>query len=360
VAHRTVAAILVLITMGVEHVPARAGSNDGPELSPAFAAFSLNPELALNDEKRQARHSVTVTAVPVPETPFTEDQVRSMVHDGLGDWSGAKAIERRGLDFWPTENFLESLRAAGASPSFLASVLAAKHSERANAPKPANQLQVFALLAAQVPSHRVALLVRERGVDFEPNNEYLREVLLAGGDEELRNALKDARIANPEPVNPAAQRRVANAAHHAAQGAEFARNAEYAQAEQEYRAALLDSQDGDLYLGLAFVQGKLQEWNAAESAARDALRLNPHNGMAHAYCGAALAQKGDWSAAIAEEREALRLNADNAFAHNELGVALEKQGDRRGALVEYRAASTLDPGDAAYRQNYTRMFQHLK
>jgi hypothetical protein len=41
--------------------------------------------------------------------PFTQDQVQGMVRDGLGDETGAKAIEQRGIDFAPTEDFLQSL-----------------------------------------------------------------------------------------------------------------------------------------------------------------------------------------------------------------------------------------------------------
>ena len=46
--------------------------------------------------------------------PFTQDQVQGMVRDGLGDETGAKAIEQRGIDFSPTEDFLQSLKTAGA------------------------------------------------------------------------------------------------------------------------------------------------------------------------------------------------------------------------------------------------------
>ena len=41
----------------------------------------------------------------------------------------------------------------------------------ASAKKPLNQVQVFALLAGQVPSHRVTMLVQERGIDFEPTDD---------------------------------------------------------------------------------------------------------------------------------------------------------------------------------------------
>ena len=41
------------------------------------------------------------------QKPFTRDQVQGMVRDGLGDESGAKLIEQRGIDFAPVEDFLQ-------------------------------------------------------------------------------------------------------------------------------------------------------------------------------------------------------------------------------------------------------------
>jgi hypothetical protein len=49
-----------------------------------------------------------------PAKPLTQDQVQSLVHSGLGDETGAKLIEQRGIDFAPAEDFLQSLKAAGA------------------------------------------------------------------------------------------------------------------------------------------------------------------------------------------------------------------------------------------------------
>jgi hypothetical protein len=115
------------------------------------------------------------------QKPFTQEQVSNMVRDGFGDESGAKLIEQRGIDFAPAEDFIQSLKAAGASEAFLNALRAAKPPEPASAKKPLNQVQVFALLAGQVPSHRVAMLVNERGIDSDPQQEYLDEVRLGGG-----------------------------------------------------------------------------------------------------------------------------------------------------------------------------------
>ena len=49
-----------------------------------------------------------------------------MVRAGLGDDSGAKLIEQRGIDFAPVGDLVESLKAAGASEAFLKTLGATK------------------------------------------------------------------------------------------------------------------------------------------------------------------------------------------------------------------------------------------
>jgi len=145
------------------------------------------------------------------QKPLTKDQVKSLVRSGLGDESGAKLIEQRGIDFAPAEDFLRSLKAASASEAFLKALRAAKqpHQPDEALKKPLNQVQVFALLAGQVPSHRVAILGQGRGIDFDVKDDYLRELRLAGGDDELINALRSAKVTKPATVDPATQTRQA-------------------------------------------------------------------------------------------------------------------------------------------------------
>ena len=96
-------------------------------------------------------HFMLITAVILTlpmrarQKPFTQEQVSNMVRDGFGDESGAKLIEQRGIDFVPPEEFIQSLKAAGASEAFLKALRAAKPPEPASAKKPLNQLQIFAL-----------------------------------------------------------------------------------------------------------------------------------------------------------------------------------------------------------------------
>jgi tetratricopeptide (TPR) repeat protein len=280
------------------------------------------------------------------QTPLTQDQVQSLVRDGFGDDSGAKLIEQRGIKFAPAEDFMRSLKAAGASEAFLKALRTAKPSEPASAMKPINQVQVFALMAGGVAGHRVTMLVQERGIDFEPTNDYLQEVRLAGGEEELISALKSAKVTKPAIVDPAAQARQTEIRQHVARGAGLEKKGQYGAAEQEYRAALLlDSQNADLYLRLSNVLFGQQKWDDAESSAREALRLDPTD-VAHASLGATLGKKGDRDGEIAEEREALRLNPNLAEAHLSLGVALGHKGDWDGQITEEHEALRLNPSFA--------------
>jgi tetratricopeptide (TPR) repeat protein len=284
------------------------------------------------------------------QKPLTREQVQGLVRDGLGDESGAKLIEQRGIDFAPAEDFLQSLKAAGASEAFLKALRAAKQPEPVSGKKPLNQVQVFALLAGQVTSHRVAMLVRERGVDFEPQQDYLDEVRLGGGDDDLITALKSAKVTKPATVDPAAEARLAELRQHVARGTQLANKGQYADAEMEYRAALLlDSQSADIYMSLAYVLGQQKKWDDAAVAERAALRLNPDNDLAHAHLGDALGDKGDWDGEITEEREALRLNPGNSVAHHNLGIALQSKGDLDGAIAEYREALRLKPNNDVAR-----------
>ena len=280
------------------------------------------------------------------QKPFTQVQVSNMVRAGLGDDSGAKLIEQRGIDFPPSEDYIQSLKAAGASEAFLNALRTAKRPEPASAKKPLNQVQVFALLVGQVPSHRVTMLVQERGIDFEPTDDYLQEVRLAGGEDELISALKGAKVTKPESVDAALQARQTQVRQHLARAGEFYRGKRYADAEAELRAAVrLAPEDAELHDDLGVALGSKGDWDGEITEEREALRLDPNNEMAHLNLGAALGNRGDLDGAIAEEREALRLDPNNEKAHANLGVALGNKGDWDGEIAEYREALRLDPNN---------------
>lgn len=280
------------------------------------------------------------------QKPLTQQQVTDLVSAGLGDESGAKMIEQRGIDFQPTDDYLQRLQAAGAKEGFLAALRAAKSPAATNA-TPLSRVQIFSLLVAKIPTQRIALLIQERGIDFDATDEYYQEVQVAGGDDEVIAAIKTARVIKAVAVDPTAASRQAEMQRHAAHGAEFFQNQHYAEAASEYRAAVqLDPQNPDLRLTLGITLAWLNDWDGAISELREAVRLSPNNDRAHESLGAALKGKGDWDGAIAEEREAIRLNPNDPYAHRDLGEALEEKGDWDDAIAEEREAVHLGPNDA--------------
>ena len=250
-----------------------------------------------------------------------------MVRAGLGDDSGAKLIEQRGIDFAPAEDFIQSLKAAGASEAFLNALRAAKPPEPASAKKPLNQVQVFALLVGEVPSHRVTMLVQERGIDFEPTDDYLQEVRLAGGEDELISALKSAKVTKPETVDPAAQagRPKFGSTSRAVRNS-YRTNGILTPRLSIARRFVWRLKTPTCTSASARRLGTNGDWDGEIAEEREALRLNPNNEMAHVNLGVALGGKGDWDGAIAEEREALRLNPKNDLAHVNLGRSAGEQG----------------------------------
>jgi len=179
-----------IVTPGVS--PARADVVPTFRSAPRLSRFHQPTQLRFPNMYGAGLKPGATTAIPTPAKPFTQEQVSNMVRDGFGDESGAKLIEQRGIDVAPFEDSLQTLKAASAREAFLNALRAAvapnfssAHAELkfsattlsttappepASAKKPLNQVQVFALLVGQVPSHRVTMLVQERGIDFEPTD----------------------------------------------------------------------------------------------------------------------------------------------------------------------------------------------
>jgi len=310
------------------------------------------------------------------QNPLTQDQVQGLVRSGLGDDSGAKLIEQRGIDFTPSEDFLQSLKAGGASEAFLKALRLNLNNDWAHVDlgvalgnkgdwdgEIAEERAALRLNPKNDMAHvdlGVALggkgdwdgaIAEERAaLRLNPKNDMAHVDLgvALGGKADWDGAIAEERAAlRLNPNNGGAHNYLGNALY---------TKGDLDGAIKEYREALsLDPKIDKAHYNLGTALGDEGDWDGEIAEEREALRLNPNYAKAHFTLGAALGDKGDWDGEIAEEREALRLNLKNGLAHFVLGVGLEKNGDRQGALEEYRAAYTLNPTNATYRQNYQRL-----
>jgi hypothetical protein len=119
-----------------------------------------------------------------------KDQVMALVAAGMDSAQLAKRVEERGIDFVPTDDYLEALRKAGAQDVLLRALRPPKA-------EPMNRQQVLQLVAGGVPAERATALVKQRGIDFAPDEKYLDSLRVAGADETLVAAVRDAGGAIP-------------------------------------------------------------------------------------------------------------------------------------------------------------------
>jgi formylglycine-generating enzyme required for sulfatase activity len=122
--------------------------------------------------------------------PLTKDQVMDLVKFGMDSTELAKRIKERGIDFEPTDDYLESLRKAGVQEPVIQAIRELK-------PKPLTREQVGKLIAGGVPSERAAALVKQHGINFEINDKYLDTLRVAGAGDTLIAALRKASTAVP-------------------------------------------------------------------------------------------------------------------------------------------------------------------
>ncbi len=231
--------------------------------------------------------------------PLGQNQLQGLVKGGVASERLAKLVQQRGIDFKPSEEYLEVLRKAGAEEVLLKTL-------RALQPRPPEEVQRGAATAVKDTS----------------------------GDS-----------ASKQPTTAAL------VAAHLARGAELQRSERWGEAAQEYRSASqLDAEDPAIHLALANVLSNQKRWDEAIVEFRETLHRRPNDANAHLGLTNALEQKHDLKGAIAEYRQFLSEDPNDLKTLNKLAAALYAQGDASGAIVAYRTLVGLKRDDAQLHQ----------
>ena len=120
--------------------------------------------------------------------PLGKDQVMDLVKFGLDSGEFAKRIKEHGIDFEPSDDYLATLRKAGAQEAVIQALREAR-------PQPLTREQVGELVAGGVPSERAAKLVKQHGINFVADDWYLQTLRVAGADDALIAAIREASVA---------------------------------------------------------------------------------------------------------------------------------------------------------------------
>jgi len=123
-----------------------------------------------------------------PEKPLTKNQVMELVKAEMDNTQLAKSVRERGIDFEPTDDYVQALRKAGAQDVLIAALHTAK-------PQPLTKEQVLHLVAGGVPNERTATLVKQRGINFLADEQYLEMLRLAGANDTVLAAVREASAA---------------------------------------------------------------------------------------------------------------------------------------------------------------------
>lgn len=216
--------------------------------------------------------------------------------------------------------------------------------ESAASQEPLNKVQVLGWLTDKVFSQYLAMLADQRGIDFEPTEVYLESLRAAGAEDVLLAALLTAKYVRPSTAE-STNRAKDPVLQHLERGAELTYKGDYAQAEEELRAAVA-LEPGSAALRLALFPALVAQRKADEALVevQEAVRLQPNEAELHQKLSVALKHViGDLEGAIAEQREAVRLEPEYSERHYNLGVVLQNKGDWDEAITEYREALRLQP-----------------
>jgi TonB family protein len=130
--------------------------------------------------------------------PLDKVQVLALPGD-IANSRVASVVVECGITFEPTTSFLQLLQKAGADEGVITAVRVAPRSEaglKTAGASPANgpleRDQILDLLQTGVGSDVLANLVVKRGIDFEPFDAYLHAYEIAGAQDSLLNALRQA------------------------------------------------------------------------------------------------------------------------------------------------------------------------
>lgn len=119
--------------------------------------------------------------------PLSRSQVDDLVTSGLDSESLAKVVRERGIDFEPTDRYLETLRSEGAMQTLIDAL-------RSSTPDPVTKAELLKSLANSTPQDDLVGMVDRRGIDFKPTTEDVDTLRIAGAEDQLCQAVRHAKV----------------------------------------------------------------------------------------------------------------------------------------------------------------------
>ena len=122
--------------------------------------------------------------------PLGDKDIRMMLAEDVPSDAIITAVMGRGIDFQPSDDYLEEIRSEGGTRALMETL-------RKAVPRPYNMNELLQLLATRVDQDWLAQKVQVRGIDFEPSKANLQTLQNRGALGPLLAALRAAKRAQP-------------------------------------------------------------------------------------------------------------------------------------------------------------------
>jgi Flp pilus assembly protein TadD len=282
-----------------------------------------------------------VAAPKAARDPLSMGQVLVWMDGGTESLRVALLVELQSIDFVPTAEFLDSLRALHAKTALLEKLKNAKTVR--SAADPTKEQAAY--------SHLLACLQKaDSGTDAEAEKECSNAETEEPSTAQFALGLLAKRRGNAKGAVDFFKAAVKAAPripdNHNYLGLAFANVHDAEKAEAEYREAMRMDPDYETPVSnLANLFLKQGDFKSATRYARQAIAISSQDPYAHSSLGIALCKLGECSEGLEESRTAEKLDSENPEFHRSLAALLESNRDYNGALQEYRQVDRLRPED---------------
>jgi uncharacterized protein len=292
-----------------------------------------------------------------PSRPLDRTQVLVWMDFGESIRRVKKLINRAGIDFEPTSEYLALLKTLGAPTDFV-DALGKTQAAGTTSTYPAEQDAAFGHLSSCLTLARkgqVSDAVKEcqTATGFEPSVTYfaLADVLMR--QRKVEDAVAALRLA--EKANPSIPET------HNLLGLALGDRGDKRAAKKEFQKAIKIDPDYDSpYNNLGYLALQERDLKTADEEFRQALRVDPDSASAHNNLAAVRMMRHNLDGGIAEMRKAVQLEPESAFRHSGLAEALMMKKDYEGAVGEFRQALALEPKRAEWHAKLALILWQLQ
>jgi TonB family protein len=205
-------------------------------------------------------------------------------------------------------------------------------------------IELTALLATGSTGGRISKRVQDRGIDFTPDEVFLKSLQDDGASDALVAAVKSAEVRREETGTSDATgaTKDAVALAHLHRAAQLNRNNFHPrEAEPEFRDAVAADPDNPfVHLALGQIVARLGTTAEAIDEFHAALNLQPDLADAHLLLGDALLENPSRHRdALEQLQQAVALASSDAVAHYYYAIALDLNGDKEGAAEQRKIAA---------------------